>query len=83
MSIESDLKTLVVERLFLNIDPAAIVDEAPLTDCGVDSFLLLELVVAMEEQFGVRFEPGDINATNLRSISSLAAMIRAKQPAAV
>ena len=81
MTIENELSQLLVERLFLPVDPASIVPEKPLSDYGVDSFLLLEMVVAMEEKFGVRFEPADISAANLRSIAALAALIARKKQA--
>ena len=56
------LKELIVERLFLDIDPNSIEDQVELSEYGIDSFLLLELVVAMEEAFAVHFEPSDITA---------------------
>ena len=47
-NLEQTLKELIVERLFLDIAPNDIETEAPLADYGVDSFLLLELIVAIE-----------------------------------
>lgn len=79
MTIEEELRQLLVERLFLPIKPEAIAIEKPLSDYGVDSFLLLEMVVAMEERFGVRFVPADITSANLRSIAALAALILSKR----
>jgi acyl carrier protein len=79
MSTAAELKELLVSRLFLDIAPEEIQDDAPLADYGVDSFLLLESVVAIEEVFGIRFAPKDINAANLRSVSSLAALIAGKK----
>ena len=52
-TLEDQLKALIVERLFLDIDPSEIEDETELSEYGVDFFLLLELVVAMEEMFEV------------------------------
>ena len=46
-TLEDQLKALIVERLFLDIDPSEIETETELSEYGVDSFLLLELVVAM------------------------------------
>ncbi len=77
--LEQQLKELIVERLFLDIAPAAIATDVELSEYGVDSFLLLELIVAMEEIFEVKFEPSDITADVLKSVATLAELIRSKQ----
>ena len=79
MDIEGSLKELIVERLFLDIDPQEIETEEALLEYGVDSFLLLELIVAMEEMFEVQFEQADITAEALRSVATLTELIREKQ----
>ena len=78
-SLESQLKELIVERLFLDITPEDIETDAPLADYGVDSFLLLELIVALEEVFEVKFEQSDITAEVLKSVASLAALVKSKK----
>lgn len=77
--LEQQLKELIVERLFLDILPAEIVNDVELSEYGVDSFLLLELIVAMEEIFAVKFEASDITAEVLKSVASLTELIRSKQ----
>ena len=62
----------------MDLEPSHIKNETPLSEYGIDSFLMLELVVAMEESFAVRFEPTDITAAALRTVSTLAALIRSK-----
>lgn len=79
MPIETSLKELIVERLFLDLDPAEIEDETELAEYGVDSFLLLELIVAMEEMFEVQFVQTDITTETLKSVKALADLIRSKQ----
>ena len=78
-TLESQLKELIVERLFLDIAPEEIETDAPLSDYGVDSFLLLELIVALEEVFEVKFEQSDITADVLKSVASLAALVKSKK----
>ncbi|MBR4222660.1 MAG: acyl carrier protein [Victivallales bacterium] len=78
-TLESQLKELIVERLFLDIAPEDIETDAPLSDYGVDSFLLLELIVALEEVFEVKFEQSDITADVLKSVASLAALVKSKK----
>lgn len=77
--MEQGLKELIVERLFLDIDPAEIQNDVELVDYGVDSFLLLELIVAIEEMFEVKFEQADITSETLKSVSTLAELIRGKR----
>ena len=78
-NLEQTLKELIVERLFLDIAPEEIETEKELSEYGVDSFLLLELIVALEETFGVKFEQSDIKADVLKSVKSLADLVRSKQ----
>lgn len=51
--------------------------DTPLRDGGLwlDSVALLELVVAVEREFGVDFEPTDLSDASLRTLGSLAAVI--------
>ena len=79
MDIDLKLKQLIIERLFLALTPDDIDVTAPLEDYQVDSFLLLELIVALEETFEVTFEPADITADTLRSIESLRQLVQSKQ----
>lgn len=77
--MEDELIVLMIDRLFLDFTPDQISPSAPLSDYDVDSFRLLELIVAIEEQFSVKFEQADINAETLKSIDNLCTCIRAKQ----
>jgi len=79
MDMEAQLRELIVERLFLDMEPDEIENQVELAEYGVDSFLLLELIVAMEEIFEVKFEQSDITADALKSVSTLAELIRSKQ----
>ena len=78
-ALATQLKELIVERLFLDMAPEDIDDDTELSEYGVDSFLLLELIVALEEVFNVKFEQSDITADVLKSVSSLAALVKSKQ----
>jgi len=81
IEMEQALKELIVERLFLDIDPTDIQDDVELAEYGVDSFLLLELIVAIEEMFEVKFEQADITSETLKSVTALATLVRGKQKA--
>ena len=78
-TISAKLKELIVERLFLDIAPEDIESDTPLADYGVDSFLLLEVIVAIEEEFGVKIEQSDIRAETLRSVGTLTELVQSKQ----
>ncbi len=79
-NLEQTLKELIVERLFLtDYTPEDIETEKELSEYGIDSFLLLELIVALEETFGVKFEQSDIKADVLKSVKTLADLVRSKQ----
>ena len=77
-ALTTQLKELIVERLFLDMASEDIDDDTELSEYGVDSFLLLELIVALEEVFNVKFEQSDITADVLKSVSSLAALVKSK-----
>jgi acyl carrier protein len=81
MAMEDELKELLIERLFLDLDAAELDAGTPLAEYGIDSFQTLELIVAIEESFGVKFGQADITADTLRSIRSLCACVEAKQAA--
>ena len=79
VTIEAKLKQMIVERLFLNIAPNDIVTEASLIDAyGVDSVCLLELVVGLEEAFGIVLEDGDFDVRNFMSVAALRDFVQAR-----
>ena len=77
--MEEELKELIVEQLFLDISPADIDSATELIEYGVDSFLLLELIVGIELKYGIRIPQEDINSETLKSVNSLKALIESKQ----
>lgn len=69
-TIEATLKAMIVDRLFLKIAPSDIETDSSLVDVyGVDSVSLLELVVGLEEQFGITVEDGDFNVQNFLTVA--------------
>ncbi len=79
-NLEQQLKEMIVERCFLTICPEDIEDEAPLMESvGLDSVQILEVVVGLEEMFGVTFEDTDFDIANFSSVAAIARYVRQKQ----
>lgn len=79
--IEAKLKNMIVERLFLKVEPEAVETDVSLMDAyGVDSVSLLELVVGLEESFGIQLEDGDFNVRNFVSVAALRDFVKARLP---
>ena len=78
-AIEAKLKEMIVERLFLSVAPADIETDASLVDkYGVDSVCLLELVVGLEEAFGIAIEDGDFDVRNFISVAALRRFVESR-----
>ena len=77
--IEDRLKRMIVDRLFLKVRPEELEEDKSLIDFyGVDSVCLLELVVGIEEEFGVVIADDEFKVDNFQTVAALAAFVRAK-----
>lgn len=75
--IKSQLKNMIVERLFLDVEPADIGDAAPLMETyGIDSVALFELVVGLEDEFGIVMEDVDFKIETFKTVNSIAAFVQ-------
>lgn len=81
--LKDRLKRLLVERLKLEMDPEEIGDQDPLfgEGLGLDSIDALELVLGLEQEFGVKIEDEEVGGEALASIDALAAFVRQKAAA--
>ena len=78
-SVEDRLKNLIARRLFLKIAPDSIDVNKSLTDVyGIDSVSLLELVVGVEEEFGVTIPDEEFSLKHFETVAALAAFVRGK-----
>lgn len=75
------IKQTIVNRLKLEMDPSDIGDSEPLfgEGLGLDSIDALELVLGVEQEFGVKIEDEEVGAQALASVESLADFVAAKQ----
>jgi acyl carrier protein len=77
--IKPQLKRMIVERLFLDVEPHDIGDDAPLMETyDIDSVALFELVVGLEDEFGVVMEDVDFQIDTFKSVNSIAAFVQEK-----
>ncbi len=78
--IEDALKQMLVDRMILKAKPGEIEEQKSLVDdYGVDSVCLLEMVVGIEQAFGIVVEDDDFSLETFRSVSSIADYVRRKQ----
>ena len=78
-SIEDRLRAMIVERLFLKIQPEQIEEDKSLVETyGVDSVSLLEMVVGIEEEFEVVVDDQDFSLEHFETVAALARFVRDK-----
>ena len=75
------VKELIVRRLKLEIDPASIQDDAPLfgEGLGLDSIDALELVLGLEQEFGIKVEDEEVGVKAFSSVNALVEFIEQKK----
>jgi len=81
--LKSRLKQILVDRLKLERSPDSIGDEEPLfgpDGLGLDSIDALELVLGVEQEFGVQIGNEEVATEALVSIQHLADFLREKYP---
>ncbi len=77
--VERQVKEMIVERCFLDVPPDQIGDGDDLMETvGLDSVQILEVVVGLEESFGITFEDTDFDLENFRNVGAIARYVRSK-----
>ena len=80
--LKLQIKKMIVERLFLNVTAGEITDDAPVMETfGIDSVALFELVVGLEDEFGVVMDDVDFQIDTFHTVDSIAAFVEEKQAA--
>lgn len=77
-ALHAQLKELLVENLMLQVGPGEIGDEQPLfgpASLGLDSVDALQLVVALEKQYGFKIPDAAVAREVLGSVATMAAAI--------
>jgi len=73
------IKEMIVERLFLDASPEDIADDANLAEeFGVDSVNLFEIVVGLEEVFGISLADEELSVEAFSTVEKIAAVVERK-----
>jgi acyl carrier protein len=81
--VEDALKRMLVDRMILKMDPRDIDETKSLTDeYGIDSVAVLEIVVGIEEAFGIVISDEDFTLDHFQTIAAIAEYVRRKRQAA-
>lgn len=72
--LENELASLIGERFFERSYPVTL--QTDLFAAGLDSMGIMQLVVLLEEKWGVALHSEDITKENFTTLSSLAALMR-------
>ena len=65
----------------LGLEPERVVDDAVLTDLVSSSFVLVEMVIEVQEEFGVRFGQADLSGVT--TVAQFLELVAARMAAAV
>ena len=82
-AVKDEIKQYILETYLFTSDRSALGDEESFLDRGIiDSTGVLELIMFLEEQFGVTISDEELLPENLDSISRLTAFVERKRAAA-
>ena len=80
MTLRAELRQFIVENYLLTRDDPSLRDSDSLTARGImDSTGALELVMHLEERYGVTVQDEELHPDNLDSIDRIAAFIERKR----
>jgi acyl carrier protein len=81
--VEDRLKTMIVDRLMLKAKPEDIGDEDDLIKkWGVESVQLMEIVIGLEEVFGIQLGDDEFSIKKFRTVKNIAEVVKEKKPGA-
>jgi len=82
--LKAQIKSLLVENLMLQTPAEEIADDLPLFGpggLGLDSVDALQLVVALEKNYGLKLSDSQVAKKTLQDVNTIAAAIQEKQTA--
>ncbi len=78
-ALKEQLKTMISNATGGGVSAASIGDDSPLMELGVDSMAALEVVVALEAEFGVSITDMESGLEAFKSIQTLAEFVEANR----
>lgn len=83
-ALKLEIKQLIVTTLNIkDVEPASILDDVPLfsgdNTIGLDSIDAIELIMAIQRQFGVRLDDQNLARNILNTINSIAEFVTAEK----
>lgn len=81
-SIEDRVRAMIVERLMMNIQPSEIgIDDDLMKKWDADSVKIMEIVIGLEEAFGINVADEDFGKGNFLTVKAICAFVRKRLPA--
>jgi len=80
-SLKAQIKKLMVENLMLQVSATEIGDDQPLFgpgSLGLDSVDALQLVVALDKQFGLKIRDPEVARQILQSVNTMAQAVESR-----
>ena len=75
-NLEQQLAALVSERLLET--PSDFNEDSDLYESGLDSMAIMQLLILVEEEFGVALPESELTRQNFSTVRSIAGLIRAR-----
>ena len=77
--IKRDLKQFILQEFLPGEDPNELTDSTPLITGGIlDSIATLKLVEFLENKYGFEFQPHEVDADHLNTVSHIAQFVQSK-----
>jgi acyl carrier protein len=82
MTLQAEIKQFILENFLFSNDESAVANSESLMDKGVvDSTGILELIMHLEERYGIKVQDEEMLPANLDSIERIAAFVERKRAA--
>jgi len=82
-TVEQKIKNYIMSEFLPGENPDELNETTPLISGGIlDSIATLKLVMFLEEEYAVSFEPHEVDKENLDTIASIMRVISSKNPKA-
>jgi acyl carrier protein len=81
-SVKQKLKDYLMREFLPGEDPGELTETTPLISAGIlDSIATLKLVTFLEDEYGVTFQPHEVDKANLDTIAQIVRLLILKKPA--